>query len=135
MCLYSVKADHNKKSGRGYSHDSSAQKYNFLKRSCSHVDCTEGGCKYQNCGDSKKNDGEEKNINCTGGLCEFIDTVNPSCRGGSCTFIRCKNATCDGGNCHHVHPRDTLKEEYCNGGGCRLNNEKVTNGFKYYLST
>lgn len=128
-----------KEKGRNYIHNRSGENYFYLQRNCSYFDCREGGCRYRNCGNFKnipRNEEEDGfSTHCSGGLCEFIDTVNPTCKGGACTFIRCQGASCDGGGCHHIHPKETLKEGYCYGGGCRLNDELIPNTAKDNLSS
>ena len=59
---------------------------------------------------------------CVGGGCQFERCLNPSCEGGGCTFVNSKKATCSGGSCHFYNPLDTLKDGYCEGGNCYLEN-------------
>lgn len=121
--------------GANYVHDRSGNEYPYADKQCSYQDCHEGGCRFQNCGKIKFEQNEvESFTHCSGGMCEFIDTLNPTCAGGACTFIRCYGASCDGGGCHHIHPKDTLKERYCNGGGCKLNGESIPTTSRNNLS-
>ena len=125
--------------GRNYIHESFDEKYQLMERDCSYFDCFEGGCRFQNCGIIESSNISTIEIasnhtHCTGGMCEFVDTINPTCSGGACVFIRCQNSSCDGGGCHHVHPRDTLKYNYCNGGRCLLNNEAIPSSLNYYIT-
>jgi hypothetical protein len=90
--------------------------------------CTEGGCKFSSCD-------ADHATSCDGGLCEYIDSTNASCNGGACVFIGCKGSQCRGGGCHHVNPLDTLKDEYCVGGGCKLNGQKIPAVIRGRLTT
>ncbi|GMH72234.1 hypothetical protein TrVE_jg6241 [Triparma verrucosa] len=78
--------------------------------------CVEGGCKFEGCGR-----GDEGSAECDGGLCEFVSCTGGGCHGGGCTFITSSSSTCHGGGCKHIDPEDTLKDNYCEGGGCTLN--------------
>ncbi|GMI17948.1 hypothetical protein TrLO_g10587 [Triparma laevis f. longispina] len=80
--------------------------------------CIEGGCRFEGCGRGEELD---KAADCDGGLCEFISCTSPTCHGGGCTFITSTFSTCHGGGCSHINPEDTLKDYYCEGGGCTLN--------------
>jgi len=86
--------------------------------------CPEGFCSFTKCGrvlNPGSDDPPLPEASCGGGLCDFVDCIGGSCGGGACTFVKSKLSTCVGGGCHHVEPGDTLKEGYCDGGGCTLN--------------
>lgn len=109
--------------------------YQYMDRLCS-KNCREGGCRFRDCDHISEEHSNitDGSLTCDGGLCEFINCFKPSCRGGACTFIGCTDASCYGGGCHHVHPRNTLKESYCDGGGCRLNGKPLPSNLRNYLS-
>ena len=109
-----------------------------------------GGCKFLNCGMekyllTKHKQPNEVTINidgnimpevspsCNGGMCEFTECANPSCKGGACIFINCVDASCDGGGCKFINPKNTIKENYCKGGGCVLNGKVIPSSWKNQL--
>ncbi len=49
-------------------------------------------------------------------VCLFV------CLGGACEFEKCVGATCKGGGCTFIDPSETLKQGYCDGHGCNINN-------------
>ncbi|KAJ1461952.1 hypothetical protein M885DRAFT_476028 [Pelagophyceae sp. CCMP2097] len=76
--------------------------------------CTGGRCTYANCVEPQ----------CKGGACEFHDCTRPSCEGGACTFHRAVDPSCAGGSCFFWDVATTLRNGYCNGGGCVVQGQK-----------
>ena len=98
-----------------------------------HLSCDSGACSYEGCGRAYGGI-DTPEPTCNGGACDFADTAGASCHGGSCTFIGGIRSTCGGGGCRFVNPTDTLKEDFCVGGGCSLNGVQIESTFRGKLT-
>jgi hypothetical protein len=93
--------------------------------------CRSGACSFKDCGVGEL---DKEPATCNGGLCEITHSTGATCDGGACVFIECEASECQGGGCHHVNPRDTLREGFCEGGGCLLNGGKVPHNMRKRLT-